>query len=388
MLSGLRKVLTTGHSPNTTKNLSLLPPIPTSQSSCQHVLVSTDYHRQRDHTIEMDVDLSGSDYNNGGARPTTSFVIVPCLLDYGLSLPFFLSAAFIDDESGLRSGLTLSPLRSFPALEFTQTLRGKWALGDTAAGRVGPTCPYAFLNPAWRMELLPSEFLDSGAGAGAGTGAGSDEVAVAEARTGASIDFPPAHSSSSSSSSSSPVNFKPPNRDLTVHRVQVVLVLRVFPTEPAFFLGPLDDLPPKVRSFVFLNNNITYYAYTIFPIKPTLTVESLAANGTTGGRHIQNQSGKPVSSSSSTPSNPRGSGGSRGIRVELPPSALERSISGGGGAVVGDDLFVRLGLEERAAVPLTYPYDPNTYNSAVYLLTPEAYGMLVHRPTGELGDLV
>lgn len=72
----------------------------------------------------------------------------------------------------------------------------------------------------------------------------------------------------------------------------------------------------------------------------------------------------------------------------MPPSALERSISGGGGAVVGDDLLVRLGLEERAAVPLTYPYDPNTYNSAVYLLTPEAYGMLVHRPTGELGDLV
>lgn len=56
--------------------------------------------------------------------------------------------------------------------------------------------------------------------------------------------------------------------------------------------------------------------------------------------------------------------------------------------VVSDDLLVRLGLEEGAPVPLTYPYDPTAYNSAVYILTPEAYGMLVHRPTGECGDYV
>ena len=56
--------------------------------------------------------------------------------------------------------------------------------------------------------------------------------------------------------------------------------------------------------------------------------------------------------------------------------------------VVRDDLLVRLGLEEGAAVPLAYPYDPTAYNSAVYLLTPEAYGMLLHRPTGEWGDSV
>ena len=248
----LCKVLITGCSPNT-ENISLLPLDSNSQSCYQHVLVSTDYHSQRDHTIEMDIDLSGSDYNNEGARPTTSFVIVPCLLDYGLSFPFFLSAAFVDDESGLRSGLTLSPLRSFPALEFTQTLRGKWALGDTAAGRVGPACPYAYLNPAWRMELLPSEFMDSGAGVGAGAGE------VAEAGTGTTFDAPPAHSSSS------PLKLKPPHRDLTVHRVHVVLVLRVFPTEPAFFLGPLDDLPVKVRSVGL--SIVTYYAYTYLPYK-------------------------------------------------------------------------------------------------------------------------
>ena len=85
--------------------LTLPLTLPARLEPKQHVLVRSSPLAQRDHTIEMDLDLTGP------AAP--SFVALPCLQLYSLSASFSLTAALVCDGSGLRFPVALERVRAF-----------------------------------------------------------------------------------------------------------------------------------------------------------------------------------------------------------------------------------------------------------------------------------